>query len=217
MQENLRTRVYNDGTEIRFDNSGGTGGSTSQIWAGNGLKYGAYTLYAHDSVATPSSNLSNYGYLYNWYAAKGIITDGGNSTKNICPDGWHVPSDSDWNKLVKFLDPINGDTSGIPTQSITAGGKMKSTGNNTAGTGLWNSPNTGADNTSEFSARPGGFRIGNGSFYSIRDYAYFWSDTQIGTYSGSSAWSRYMNTSNGNVTRSNTDRPIGASIRCLRN
>jgi hypothetical protein len=64
MAENLRTRLYNDNTEIRFDTSGGAGGSTSQTWAGTGRNYGAYTIYANDSTANPS-NLTSYGYLYN--------------------------------------------------------------------------------------------------------------------------------------------------------
>jgi hypothetical protein len=75
MKENLRVRKYNDGTEIRFDASGGVLGTTSQTWSGMGLEYGAYTLYAHDSMATPS-NLISYGYLYNWYAASGISSSG---------------------------------------------------------------------------------------------------------------------------------------------
>ena len=213
MAENLRTRKYNDGTEIRFDNSGGTRGTTSQTWAGSGLKYGAYTLYAHDSVATPSSNLSNYGYLYNWYAAKGIIADGGgNSTKNICPDGWHVPTDSDWNKLVISIHS-GADTTGTPTQSMTAGGNMKSTGNNTTGSGLWDSPNTGADNTSEFSALPGGYRNDDGSFYNIRISAFFWSATE---FDNIFAWYRTLGNDNGNVYRINYFKSVGASVRCLR-
>ena len=61
MAENLRVRKYNNGTEIRFDKSGTSTGSVSQTWSV--LTYGAYTLYAHDSVTTPSSNLSNYGYI----------------------------------------------------------------------------------------------------------------------------------------------------------
>jgi hypothetical protein len=58
MKENLRVRKYNDGTEIRFDASGGVLGTTSQSWSGMGLEYGAYTLYAHDSMATPSNLIS---------------------------------------------------------------------------------------------------------------------------------------------------------------
>jgi hypothetical protein len=93
-KENLRVRRYNDGTWIRFDNSGGTGGNGSgQTWSS--LTYGAHTILGHDSTAT-TGNLAVYGYLYNWYAVKGIATSGSTTYKNICPTGWHVPTDTEW-------------------------------------------------------------------------------------------------------------------------
>jgi uncharacterized protein (TIGR02145 family) len=200
MAENLRTRKYNDGTEIRFDNSGGSGGTTSQTWAGTGRKYGAYTIYANDSTAT-TGNLAIYGYLYNWYAVAGIITDGGTPTKNICPSGWHVPTDAEWTIL----------TNNLGGESV-AGGKMKSTG-----TTYWNTPNTGATDESGFSALPGGFRYsGDGSFNDIRNGTYFWSATE---YDGVRPWYRYLYTSNGRFGKSYNfngfDKSAGASVRCL--
>jgi uncharacterized protein (TIGR02145 family) len=212
MAENLRTRLYNDGTEIRFDKSGSSTGSVSQTWAAIGLNYGAYTIYAHDSTTTTPSNLTKYGYLYNWYAVKGIITDGGTSTKNICPTGWHVPTDSEWNKLVKSIDS-GADTTGTTTQSTTAGGKMKSTGDNTLGTGLWNSPNTGADNASGFTVLPGGFRFNDGSFFDISSGAFFWSATEIFNFN---AWARSLVSSSSNVSRGFNVKSVGYSVRCLR-
>jgi uncharacterized protein (TIGR02145 family) len=197
MAENLRTRLYNDGTEIRFDKSGSSTGTVSQTWSGTGLNYGAYTLYEHDSVATPSSNLINYGYLYNWYAVKGIITDGGTSTKNICPTGWHVPTDAEWTTLETYLD------NEAPTGSV--GRKMKKYD------ALWTT-NTGT-NTSGFSALPGGFRGSDGSFANIRNFAVFWSASE---YVNNYAWSRILFSFNGTVTRDDGSRSVGASVRCLR-
>ena len=192
-KENLRTRRYNDGTEIRFDNSGGTEGSTSQTWA-TGRNYGAYTIYAHDSLANPS-NLTSYGYLYNWYAAKGIATAGSTTYKNICPTGWHVPTDAEWTTLTTYLR-------GNP------GTQMKK---NDA---LW-STNTGT-NTSGFSALPGGTRSSAGSFEYIREYAFFWSATESDNYTFY-AWFRYLSSGIGNVIRDDSNRKsVGASVRCLR-
>jgi uncharacterized protein (TIGR02145 family) len=199
-KENLRTRRYNDGTEIRFDNSGGSGGTTSQTWSV--LTYGAHTIYAHDSLANPS-NLTSYGYLYNWYAANGIISDGGTSTKNICPTGWHVPTDSDWNKLVKSIDSA-ADTTGTSAQSSTAGLMKKSDA-------LW-STNTGT-NTSGFSALPGGYRVTDGSFLSISYSAYFWSATEIDF---NNAWYRNVGYYGSYVLRTNNNKSVGASVRCLK-
>ena len=211
MKENLRVRRYNDSTEIRFDTSGTSTGTSSQ-WAGSGRKYGAYTIYAHDSTKTPS-NLTSYGYLYNWYAVAGIVTSGGAPTKNICPSGWHVPTDSDWNKLVIFIHSGTpaADTTIVGNTSTTAGNKLKS-----MGTTYWSSESSGTDNSSGFSALPGGSRLSDGSFNSIRSGAFFWSATEYGS---STAWNRYLSRNSGLVGRYNgiyNYKSVGASVRCLR-
>jgi uncharacterized protein (TIGR02145 family) len=208
MLENLRTRLYNDNTAIRFDTSGGSLGTTSQTWSV--LTYGAHTIYAHDSTLL-TGNLAKYGYLYNWYAAKGIATVGSTTYKNICPTGWHVPTDPEWSVLELYL---NG---GL----IGTGNMMKSTGNNTASTGLWNAPNA-ATNSSGFTALPGGVREGDptGSSSSglfagpIGNFASFWSATASNS---SEAWTRDLVANSGNVDRAeNTYKSTGASVRCLR-
>jgi uncharacterized protein (TIGR02145 family) len=203
MAENLRVRKYSNGTDIRFDKSGSSTGNVSSTWVDNFpstvLKYGAYTLYAHDSVTTPSSNLSNYGYLYNWYAVKGIFKTGeiaSTDTLKICPSGWHVPTDVEWTTLTNFLG------------GGSVGGKMKSTSS------LWNSPNEGADNSSCFSALPGGYRSQNGGqFLSIGTSTVFWSATVIDyTY----AWNRTLASFGTFVGRQDYRKEVGASVRCLK-
>jgi uncharacterized protein (TIGR02145 family) len=193
--ENLRVRRYNDGTAILFDASGGSVG-TSSTWQNLA---GAHTIYANDSVASPSY-LTTYGYLYNWYAAKGVSTSGSTTYKNICPTGWHVPDDGEWTALETQL---GGNT--------VAGGKMKSTG-----TTLWASPNTGADDSSGFSAHPGGYRSIDGDF-ALRGFnTIFWSTTSI---SGSIGGYRGLNRDNGISTTGffpRHDKRSGASIRCLK-
>jgi uncharacterized protein (TIGR02145 family) len=212
MRENLRVRKYNDGTEIRFDASGGVLGTTSQTWSGTGREYGAHTIYAHDSATTTPSNLTSYGYLYNWYAAKGIYKTGviaSTDTLNICPSGWHVPSDSDWNKLVIFIDS-DADTNRLSgNYSTSAGKKLKKNHP------LWTT-NTGNDD-SGFSALPGGTRANGGSFggssLSIGNVASFWSVTQ---YLGESPYHHQLNHNNDNVRKSTTIyKSLGASVRCL--
>ena len=188
-------RRYNNGTAIPFDATGGSGGSSS-TW--QNLEIGAHTIYAHDSVATPS-NLTKYGYLYNWYAAKGIYTNGTilpNDTLNICPSGWHVPTDTEWTTLTTELEG----------ESV-AGGKMKS-----IGTAYWSSQSAGTDNSSGFSALPGGYRSSFGSFGSVF-FAFFWSATEIDSFS---AWNRGLNNDFSNVFRNYNKKAVGASVRCLR-
>ena len=193
-KENVRVTKYNDGTLIPLDNSGGTSGSsTGQTWGSRTT--GARTIYAHSQA-----NLSTYGYLYNWYAAKGIAAPGSISYKNLCPTGWHVPSDGEWTTLITHLGGAG-----------VAGGKLKSTG-----TTLWFSPNTGATNESEFTGLPGGGRNYDGSFYGIRNNAFFWSATEGGKFS---AWYRNLSYNDGKVYTHNyvsSNKSVGASVRCLR-
>jgi uncharacterized protein (TIGR02145 family) len=189
---NLKVTRYNDGTAIPLNNTY-TSGTVSTVW--QGLTTGAYTIYNNES--STGANATNYGFLYNWYAAAGIITNGGSPTKNICPTGWHVPTDTEWTTLTGYI----GGTS-------VAGGKMKS-----IGTTYWNSPNNGADNSSGFSALPGGVRSNDGSFLYVRNYTYFWSATEAGS---NAAWFRNLYHNDGNVGTSNEFKSSGASVRCLK-
>jgi uncharacterized protein (TIGR02145 family) len=189
MKENLKVSKYRDGTVIPLDESGGTeGNNDKQTWSSR--TNGARTVYGHSTV-----NLVTYGYLYNWFS----VVD----SKGLCPNGWHVPSDSEWTALTDFLGGLS-----------VAGGKMKS-----FGTAYWNDPNTGATNESGFSVLPGGFRFSDGSFFNIRDFAFFWSATESESLH---AWYRSLGSSIGNVRRSSVisdaynDKLVGTSVRCLK-
>jgi uncharacterized protein (TIGR02145 family) len=168
---------------------------------------GAYTIYNNETSS--GANATNYGFLYNWYAAKGIATPGSTTYNNLCPTGYHVPTDSDWNKLVKFIDS-GADTSSSSTyQSLSAGTLMKSA------SALWNvvPPASPGTNTSGFSALPGGWRYFNGSFNGDRDFDFFWSATAFNI---TSAYCRTFRGDDDGVTRGNCDNAIGSSVRCLR-
>jgi uncharacterized protein (TIGR02145 family) len=208
-KENLRVRKYNDGTSILFNNTGGVLGSGNpKTW--EALTVGAHTIYAHDSTTNNPSNLTKYGYLYNWYAAKGIASFNSTTYKNICPSGWHIPTKSDWNKLVKFIDS-GADTTVTTggTQSTTAGTELKK---NDA---LWNVsiPASPGTNTSGFSGLPGGARIFPSNFGLIGSSAYFWSASELDS---TSVWFLQMFNDNGVVNKTITDKRLGLSIRCLK-
>jgi uncharacterized protein (TIGR02145 family) len=189
-KENLRVTKYSDGTNIPLDNSGGTAGNVlGQTWSSRTI--GARTIYLHSQ-----SNLTTYGYLYNWYAAKGITT-GSTSLKNLCPTGWHVPTDGEWDTLTNYLEGEN-----------VAGGKMKSTG-----TTLWASPNTGATNQSGFTGLPGGYRSSSGGFILLGTVGVWWSSSENGS---NNAWGLLLSNSSGNVKRDFDFKAFGLSVRCLR-
>lgn len=148
-----------------------------------------YYVYGYQGTsvteAKATDNYQTYGVLYNWTAAL-----------TACPQGWHLPTDAEWTTLTTFLGG-----------EIVAGGKMKE-----AGTAHWNSPNTGATNSSGFTALPGGGRDYNGYFSSVGG-GYWWSSTE---YSSASAWARRLYHDYENVYISSDDKDYGYSVRCLR-
>jgi uncharacterized protein (TIGR02145 family) len=177
MAENLRSISYANGDPIQnvTDNT---------IW--QNLTAGAWAHYNNDNQYE-----NPYGKLYNWYT----VAD----PRNVCPTGWHVPSDAEWTVLSDYLGG-----------GAVAGGKMKSTG-----TAYWLTPNTGATNESGFSGLPGGYRDDDGIFYFIGNYGVWWSSTEI-AYDTSSAWVRGLNYGNGDVGSSSGGKTDGFSVRCLR-
>jgi len=119
------------------------------------------------------------------------------NTGNLCPTGWHVPTDVEWTTLTTYL---GGES--------VAGGKLKE-----AGLAHWNSPNTGATNETGFTALPGGYRYYGGTFYGIGYYGYLWSATEVST---SYAWYRSMIYDLSYVSRNYYNKKDGFSVRCLR-
>jgi uncharacterized protein (TIGR02145 family) len=194
-KQNLKATLYNDGITVIPDETSNTGWGT--------LNTGARAEYVASGV---TSYVSNYGYLYNWYAAAGIITAGGTSTKNICPIGWRVPSDTDWTNLTTLL-------------GTNAGGKLKSTATGTSTT-AWLSPNTNATDQYGFSALPGGTLFNFGAallFYGVNYNALFWSASEQNT---NIARYRVLYFNSGSIPTNdiiiNGSKTNGFSIRCLK-
>jgi hypothetical protein len=159
------------------------------------LTTGAWCWYNNDSA----NYAATYGRLYNWYAV--------NDPRGLAPQGYHMPSDGEWNKLVKYLDAGADTTCHGCAQSSIAGGAMKST------TG-WNAPNTGATNSSGFAGLPAGYRGSDGTFYNIGNIGYWWSSTE---YDNTSVWYRFMYYNISNVYRVPTSsKSFGYSVRCVK-
>ena len=179
MAENLKTSKYSDGTMIPniTDNT---------QWKNDSS--GAWCYYNNDVA-----NNAKYGKLYNWYA----VSKTSNGNKNVCPTGWHVPSDNEWTVLTGYLGG----------ESI-AGGKLKE-----VGTTSWNSPNTDAKNTSLFSALSCGYRDGNGVYDEIGHICGWWCSTESDT---DDAWKRGLDSGSGSAYRYDNDKVNGSSVRCLK-
>jgi uncharacterized protein (TIGR02145 family) len=178
MGENLKVTRLNDGTGILHETEMSTWTRVTDP---------AYCWYDNDIA-----NKEVYGALYNWLAV---------NTGKLCPAGWRVPGDSDWEALTFFL---GGNDS--------AGGKLKETG-----TAHWNPPNTGATNETGFSAVPGGYRYGqywgSGTYYEKGLNSYFWSGSEC---TPTHAWSRTAHAGNAKLYRSFFTKNKGFSVRCIK-
>lgn len=157
----------------------------NQIWMAENLAYrpkeGYFRAYFNDP-----RNVKIYGYLYNWHTAL-----------NVCPPGWRLPNDVDWDLLIQNL---GGEE--------IAGGKMKSTGLQ-----YWNFPNAMATNESGFSALPGGAtsffehyfqeKGTSGNWWSKDDYRYRANCRTIDYHSGA-------------IRLRYEFKQIGLSVRCIK-
>ena len=149
------------------------------------------TTGAYCNYSNTLANSDIYGSLYNWYVAAST------NSKKVCPIGWHVPTDAEWTTLTTYLGG-----------GSVAGGKLKETT-----TIHWLSPNTGATNETGFTALPGGYRDGSGSFGLIGIYGFWWSSSISGT---TYAWYRYMINSNGSISGGDNPQHAGSYVRCLK-
>jgi uncharacterized protein (TIGR02145 family) len=179
MAENLKTSHYRNGDLIPTETDNG-------VWSG--LTTGATCWYNNDSATYDCP----YGKLYNWHA----VAD----ARNLCPSGWHVPSETDWSLLSAFLGGAS-----------VAGGKMKSTD-----TSYWISANSSVDNSSGFSGLPSGYRVPNtGTFFNISNVGFWWSTTQPSIIS---ALYFYLTANDNNLGSFSFDfgTSAGYSVRCMR-
>ncbi|MDD4192597.1 MAG: fibrobacter succinogenes major paralogous domain-containing protein [Mangrovibacterium sp.] len=194
MAENLRTTRYADGSaipQVAGDEAWATSSSPAFCW------------YQNDSAA----NAVRYGALYNWYA----VDAAANGNKSICPPGWRIPTDEDWNILAHYLAD-NG---------YAFEGERRDLAKALAAASGWKAHdiigNVGHDQTSNnssgFTALPGGYRNFLGKYNHAGAYAYWWTATE---FSATNAWYRFIHNYYSYLGRNNFKKQNGFSIRCVR-
>jgi uncharacterized protein (TIGR02145 family) len=157
-----------------------------QTWMAENLNYNANSSKCFDNK---SANCKKYGRLYDWETAK-----------TVCPEGWHLPSDAEWQTLIDYAGG-----------NEIAGNKLKAKSE-------WGiiiispSETKPGDGTDEFgfSALPGDYGKLDGSFGNDGFYGYWWGNSSNGAYGNT------MNYNKENVVWGYYDKLNLFSVRCVR-
>lgn len=199
MSEDLKTTRLNDGTEIPKITDPLEWGKQQEP---------AYCWYKNDE-----KYVNEFGSLYNWYTV---------TTDKICPQGWYVPSDSDWTDLENYLENngYNYDGSVDPDSDRKTNNMI---GKSLASITEWkqsskegtigNTDFPETRNKTGFNALPGGYRDANGFYQSLSITGGYWSTTE---YTGESAWYRKFMYSSVKVLRDDHNKRDGFGIRCVK-
>lgn len=156
-----------------------------QTWMAQNLNYVTETSWCYkDSI----KYCEKVGRLYIWEEAL-----------EVCPDGWHLPSQQEWDTLISFLGG-----------KWRAGGKLKE-----KGTKHWEWPNKGAVDTYGFKALPTDIKLKTGGYIGLlKSNAEFWSSTEIDEVSARS-FKLYSSITLADLAKAY--KTTALSIRCIRN
>lgn len=176
LKENLKVTQLNDGTAISNE-------TDSASW-----KLLTTPAFCNFNNTSDQDTINTYGRLYNWFTV---------NTKMLCPIGWHVPTDYEWDTLRNLL----GGTA-------VAGGKLKE-----VGTLHWKAPNKNATDEYGFTALPANSRNSDGIFYPLGEYAYWWCSNEL---DANRAYYIGISNSTGSCFKSFYLKQPGFSIRCLK-
>jgi uncharacterized protein (TIGR02145 family) len=197
MLENLKTTRYCNGDAIG-----------SSVPAGLDLTELTDTKYQWAPAAN-ESNVAVFGRLYTWYAA----TD----SRNICPDGWHLPSDDEWtileNTLVAGGFNYDGSFTGNKLAAAVCSSIYWDFSSNTAAAGNRDYPEK--RNASGFTGLPSGYRDYFGQFSAVGGSAFWW--TSSGTFAPYLATYRGILSNYLFISRNSYNKRNGFSVRCIRN
>jgi len=176
----------------------------TQTWFAENLNYDTTGSRCYD-------NCVKYGRLYDWSTAMGLQSYCNSSvcssqilqSKDICPEGWHIPKDLDWERLSILQKTTNAQL------KATSGWNDRDNGDSSNGTDDYG-----------FSALPGGQGWSNGSFDNVGYYGFWWSSNEYsdryGDNDGKSALRRYISYLDFLLENSYQNKSALLSIRCLK-
>jgi len=164
----------------------------TQTWFAENLNYNAKGSKCYNDI---SENCDKYGRHYNW-----------NTALKACPNGWHLPTNAEWDKLYRYADGTNGTDS--PYESPNAGKHLKSNSG-------WNDFNGNSGNGLDsygFAALPGGSHY-TGKFHLAGDNGYWWSASES---EGDNAYYRFILSESGRAGWNNKTKSLLLNIRCVK-
>ena len=199
MMENLKVTKYRDGTSI-------TDGSAYDDAVWGDLSSGAFSVNNQDTTYADT-----YGLLYNWYAV--------DDSKNIAPEGWHVPTHDEWTTLERYIcSELGGHSNCEEEFTYDAWADDGCTGNDEGekmkamdSTWLGSLQST---NESGFSALPAGLRRDDFSI-GIGITANFYTSTKTG-FSDGIIWYRKLSMYNSMICREYVEKMYALSVRCIK-
>ncbi|GBU25620.1 hypothetical protein R83H12_02274 [Fibrobacteria bacterium R8-3-H12] len=179
-----------------------------KVWMAENLNYNASGSKCYNNQ---DSYCAQYGRLYNWATAMGIPSSYNNNSYNpsdsvkyrgVCPQGWHLPNDADWDALYRYADNTSGTS--IRYSSPNAGWYLKATSG-------WNEDGDGEDMYG-FSALPGGNGNSSGRFSDAGLRGYWWAASEN---IGNTAYHRRMYYNENYAYYSNDYKSSLFSVRCV--
>jgi len=184
-----------------------------QWWLKENMNIGSFILSDQESADNEQfekycynnkpSNCEIYGGMYQWYEMMDYnLPDDGDigTTQGICPSGWHIPTEKEWEVLIKSF----GDTS-------VAGGALKEPGYE-----HWDYPNDGATNESGFTALPAGRSLYEEDFDKLGWYSCIYSSTES-EYNTALAYFYRLNSPTTDISHPQYDKRDSRSARCIKN
>lgn len=198
LKENLRTTHYANGDAIPYTNSTNS----------NTIPY----YYRNSSLDEAES-----GLYYNWPAAMNGVpgsTSNPSNVQGVCPDGWHLPSNAEWEQLISYVSGRNELLcNNVPTnigKSLASTTRWSSSGN-TCAVGK----NMESNNATGFTAIPAGYMYSAGSSSYINQRALFWSTKNHSDYADY-AYYWYLQYSNAEFRNTYDSKYLCCSVRCVR-
>lgn len=194
-----------DGKEYNYVKIG------TQIWMAQNLDYEAAGSKCYDNKA---ENCEDYGRLYDWATAMDFpgtsnkeksLSRIRTSHQGVCPKGWHLPSNAEWQTLIDFA---GGDK--VAGSKLKAKTYWKENCKKTVGEVISNIANTDDYN---FLALPGGYCRGDGKFYNVSYYGNWWCAAE---HNNKDAYSCSMHYIKENAYMYHNNKSKSFSVRCVK-